>query len=174
MTFVKLTFSLASVSATTPGEQAGAGGAARDRREPQAEQCSEGVGSAVAEHDPLPQVLREDGEGGTEWAGDQSPGGPAEGGRGQQGAGLPGPAGPQVEQIEQVRRPGDQPGGEDAVDEPRTPRSRRVSTAATAAAAPMPATLTAPAETRPAFSAARWPASPLSRACSGRAPARSS
>ena len=100
--------------------------------------------------------------GGAERAGDRPPAGPPSVGGGGQRAGLAGAAGTQVEQVQQVRGAGDQAGGEDAVGQRRRPACpRRVSTAAAAAAAPMPATLTAPAETRPARSAREVPGQAL-------------
>src|SRR3954453_4598245 len=62
-----------------PGQQAHAGRATRDRRQPQSEQGTQCVGPAVAEHDALAEVLGQRREGGAEWAGNHASGWAAEG-----------------------------------------------------------------------------------------------
>ena len=70
MTLVKLTFSLATVSAVIPASRRSARAAAGRPRRPRAEHGAERVGARVAEHGPLAEVLGQQRERGAERRGD--------------------------------------------------------------------------------------------------------
>ena len=154
ITVVKLTFSLARVSAVSaasrPASLARAGIGSHGR---QAEHRAQRVGAGVAEHRPLAEVRGQYDE---RRAGGHccqscrvAPTPPVE--QPQDQTGLERPAGAEVQQVDEVRRRRDDSPGQDQSSR----RVVRASAAATSPVAPMPTILTAPLVSSPCRNAPR-------------------
>ena len=123
MTLVKLTFSLATVSATIPASRPARRGPGQRPGRGRAEHRAERVGPGVAEHGPLGQVLGQQREARAERRGHRRqagrPVGAARAARGDQPGrqrrDLDRAAGTEVEQVQQVGAAGDQPGVDEHV-----------------------------------------------------------
>ena len=180
ITWVKLTFSLAAVSADQHGEEPGPPGRAGTRGERDAEQGAERVGPAVAEHHLLVEVVAEQPGGGADRAGgDRRRAGPRTAGAPSSRPALSARPGRRSSRLSRLAVPATTPAPSrtSVVRVSRPCRARRrpalplwsaaSSAAAASPAAPTPAILTRPLVTRPSRSAPRWPAKPLAPAGRG-------
>ena len=115
MTWVKLTFSLAAVSAASTARASSPPAVPVRAASATPSSAPERVRARVAEHDLLAEVGRQQRRAGTERAGGDAAAAAERQRRADHQPGLDRPAGPQVEQVDQVGRAGDDPGAEQHV-----------------------------------------------------------